>query len=118
MLAGIWSWLGAKAAVGANDDSPAPGAKDAAPVGPAGTRFFEPLEPRLLLNADLPGLQPPLTCGVSLSGQAVCVDLNRQEGSIRIDVSPVLAMEVAPRALLNESASASMSSENAAVELR
>jgi hypothetical protein len=50
----------------------------------------------LLLNADLTGVQPLLTCDVPSPGQVVCVDLDRQDGSTQTDLSPVLTTNVAP----------------------
>jgi hypothetical protein len=93
VLRAIRSWLGARTAVGANDDSPAPGVEDSSPMPPAGAPSFEPLEPRLLLDAHLSDLQPVLTCGIPCPEPTVYVDLDQQDDSIQTDLSLVFTID-------------------------
>jgi len=100
----IRSWLGAKAGlVGANDYSPVPGAKDVSPVRPAGGPLFEPLEPRLLMNADFVGAQP-LHREIASTDYAVYVDLDHQDAERQADVSPALTVGPAPWDETNQTA--------------
>jgi hypothetical protein len=85
----IRDWLGVKTGV-------AVGAKDLSPVRPAGAPSFEPLEPRVLLDADLPDIQPLLTCGVPSPEQAVYVDLDRQDDSTQTALSSAFSIDVTP----------------------
>jgi len=71
VLKRIVSWLGAKAGVAA-------GANNHSPVRPAGAPTFEPLEPRLLLNADFAGPEPLLPNVIPGPEHAIHVDLNRE----------------------------------------
>jgi hypothetical protein len=109
--------LGAGTAVGANDDSPAPGVEDSSPMPPAGAPSFEPLEPRLLLDAHLSDVQPVLTCGVPCPEPVVYVDLDQQDDSIQTDLSPVLTVEVSPCDETSQLASTSVPSENTAAQV-
>ncbi len=95
MLRRIGNWLGEKTGVGANDYSPVPGAKGHSPVQSAGAPTFEPLEPRLLLNADLSTLQPLLTLNVPLPDQEIHVDLEQRDRDIQADSSAVLIIDLA-----------------------
>ena len=104
MLKGIWSWLGVDTGVREN-------------VRPAGAPSFEPLEPRLLLDANLPNTQLLLTCDVPSHDQAVYVDLDGQEDSTQAGLSPVLTIDVASGERVDQPASMPLSSENAATRV-
>jgi len=66
MLKVLVRWLGLKA--------------QARPTVPsAGSPCFEPLEPRVLLSADLAGVQPVLSCEVVAADPALHVGLERQD---------------------------------------
>ena len=104
MLEARWRWLGVKTGVREK-------------VRPAGAPSFEPLEPRLLLDANLPDIQSLLTCDAPSPEQAIYVDLDRRDGSAQADLSPVLTIEVAPCDETNQPAPTPVSSENAATQV-
>ncbi len=56
----------------------------------ARTSSFEPLEPRVLLSADLAGVQPVLASETVPADQAIYVDLNNQSLEGRQELSPLL----------------------------
>ncbi len=86
MLEHVWSWLGAKTGIPAE-------AKDYSLVRPAGSPAFEPLEPRVLLNADLAGAQPNLVCEPTFVDPAVYVDLDRRDAAAQEGSSPILTVD-------------------------
>jgi hypothetical protein len=59
----------------------------------ARTSSFEPLEPRVLLSADLAGVQPALACESGPADQAIHVDLNGQSPAEQQEPSPILTFE-------------------------
>ncbi len=80
MLKVLWNLVGRVGGVAEN-------------VQPAGPAIFEPLEPRLLLNADLAGAQP-LPSELASTDYAVHVDLSRQDDSPQVDVTSVLTLSL------------------------
>ncbi len=62
-------------------------------VQPAGPAVFEPLEPRLLLSADL-GVAQPLPSEFASTDYAIHVDLNQRDDLPQADVTPVLTLEL------------------------
>jgi len=58
----------------------------------AGVLSLEPWEPRLLLSADLAGMQPPLCTEISCPVSAIHVDLGQQEDPVRENLTPVLSL--------------------------
>ncbi len=104
MRRGMWSWLGEKTGVPV-------GANDYSPIRPAGAPCFEPLEPRLLLNADLSTLQPLLTLNVPSPEQEIHVSLEQRDSDSQAGSSPLLTIDVASAERIDQPASASLSSE-------
>jgi len=62
----------------------------------ARTSSFEPLEPRVLLSADLAGIQPVLASEVVPANQAIYVDLNDQSPEGQQEPSPILTFDASP----------------------
>ncbi len=87
MLRRIENWLGVTTGVSVR-------ANDHSPVQPAGAPTFEPLEPRLLLNADLTTLQPLLTLDVPSPEQEIHVDLDQRDPDSQADSSPLLTIDL------------------------
>jgi len=83
MRKGILIWSGAK--TGARENVP-----------PRGGPLFESLEPRLLMNADLAGVQPVLSHDVVPADQAIYVDLDHQDTKKPEELSPILTLEALP----------------------
>ena len=83
VLESLWSWFGEKTGV----------AED---VRPAGQPGFEALEPRVLLNAALGGMEPDVSLAVPLYEQAVTVDLHEQSSQPETAQSPILILELTP----------------------
>ncbi len=84
-MTGILHWLRLKTCAGQK-------------VQRAGVSSFEPLEPRVLLSADLAGVQPVLTCETVPTDQAIYVDLNDQAPEKQQELLPVLTLEALPGA--------------------
>ena len=76
---GILSW------VGGNNRGEKGASQDVRPV-------LEQLEPRLLLNADLAGIEPILTPDTPVGEQAICIDLD-QEQTDTLESLPVLTVD-------------------------
>jgi len=83
LLTGILHWLKLKTGV-------------AQKVQRAGVPSFEPLEPRVLLSADLAGVQPVLACDAVPADHAIYVDLNDQGPEKQREFSPVLTFDALP----------------------
>ncbi len=65
-------------------------------VPPAVAPWFEPLEARLLLNADLSSIGPVPAYEATPVNQAVYVDLDGQDDAKQEDSSPILTLDVSP----------------------
>jgi len=83
LLKKIVSWLGEKAG-------------GTPKVRPAARPSVEPLEPRVLLSADLAGVQPVLSYEAIGVDQAVYADLDQQDTKGQEASSPILTLNVSP----------------------
>ena len=83
MFRGILSWLGEKAG-------------EARKARSGGRVSVELLEPRVLLSADLAGVQPVLCYETIPVDHAVYVDLDQQDAKGREESSPILTLDASP----------------------